>query len=73
MKLPIKADKKEFLITSQGILFMKKIEKTFDIPAYIKNFKLLDLENSVFFDIETTSLSDKNVHIYIIAVLYKIS
>ena len=73
MKLPIKADKKGFLITSQGILFMKKIEKTFDTPAYIKNFKLLDLENSVFFDIETTSLSAKNGHIYIIAVLYKIS
>lgn len=52
---------------------MKKIEKTFDTPAYIKNFKLLDLENSVFFDIETTSLSAKNGHIYIIAVLYKIS
>lgn len=52
---------------------MKKIEKTFDIPVYIKNFKLLDLENSVFFDIETTSLSAKNGHIYIIAVLYKIS
>ena len=73
MKLPIEADKKGFLITSQGILFMKKIEKTFDIPAYIKNFKLLDLENSVFFDIETTSLSAKNGHIYIIAVLYKIN
>lgn len=52
---------------------MKKIEKTFDISAYGPVSKLLDHEKTVFFDIETTSLSAGSGHIYIIAVLYKIS
>lgn len=51
--------------------FMKIYETPAEITATEIDFKYTDIENTIFFDIETTGFSAKSSYLYMIGCLYK--
>ncbi len=50
---------------------MKCFEQTIDIKSQDINSNYINLDNTIFFDIETTGFSAKNSYLYMIGCLYK--